>query len=162
MYFFFFNSLSICLSRACSEPGTNVSGIVPAPVKFSVAPFLLAFPRVSILYPIISTLKESSCDTAPKHKHRLSSGAQFKKASCSKCGGEHGWVVQIWVSTAVPSQGMARGDFWPSTMFAWLSLPCVGPGSLCHPFHDHQTSEIMRSRSQCSSVLEFEHKLLDR
>lgn len=117
---------------------------------------------MSILYHIISTLKESSCDIAPKHKHRISSGAQFKKASCSKCGGERGWVEQMWVSTAVPSQGVARGDFWPSIMFAWPSLLCVGPGFLCHTFHDHQTSEIMGSRSQCSLDLEFEHKHLDR
>lgn len=53
--------------RVRSMPGVNRSGMVPAPMRFSVAPFPPASPGVSILYPVISALKRIlSYDTAPK------------------------------------------------------------------------------------------------
>ena len=39
-------------------PGVSTSGMVPAPVRFVVVLFPPASPRVNILYPIISALKE--------------------------------------------------------------------------------------------------------
>lgn len=50
------------------EPRVNRPGVVPASVKFSVAPFLPDTPRVSVLYHVISALKRVfSYDTALKH-----------------------------------------------------------------------------------------------
>ena len=99
---------------------------------------------------------------ALKHKRSVSSGTQPKKASCPSLRGECGWVGQVWVSKALPSQGRAKGHFWPFTMFTCkvtsdqaLPATCGAPVSLCHPFLSHQMSKIMGSKSQCSPVLEL-------
>ena len=141
-------------------PGVNRSGMVPAPMRFSVAPFPPASPGVSILFPVISALKESYM-TQPPNKQRTSSGAQLKKASCSHCRGGCDWLELTWVSgAAFPRDG--QGSFvtqaYRVTFKTRPSLPrppfLVPPIAHCC---DHQMSRITEIESHCGLVTVFKH-----